>query len=77
MLAPSEIHPAKVNFSGLSSHTIVVGLARGFEASLRTGDFLQDLLGDIGGDLVLGQGVRVRERVVCFGSLAPCSFSKA
>lgn len=41
--------------------------ARGFEASLRTGDFLKDLLGDVGGDLVLGQGVRVRERVVCCG----------
>ena len=39
--------------------------ARGFEASLRTGDFLKNLLGDVGGDLVLGQGVGVCERVVC------------
>lgn len=40
------------------------------EDSSRTGDLFQDLLGDFGGNLVLGQGVRVSERVICRPQLA-------
>jgi hypothetical protein len=37
---------------------------------ISTGDLLQDLLGDFGGDLVLGKSIRVRESVVCSFQLA-------
>jgi hypothetical protein len=67
----------KSQFSSLRVTRSSQTSARESEASLRTGNFLKDLLGDIGGNLVLGQGVGVRERVVYRVPLALLCFIKA
>jgi hypothetical protein len=66
MLASSLIHPAARSVT--SRHTTVAYV--GARDGQHTGDLFEDLLGDFGGDLVLGQGVRVSERVVCRVQLA-------
>ena len=67
----------KSQFSSLRVTRSSQTSARESEVSLRTRNFLKDPLGDIGGNLVLGQGVGVRERVVYRVPLALLCFIKA
>jgi len=59
MLASAAIHPGLVSLCSC--------LRAGNErrcGERRTGDLLEDFLGDIGGDLVLGDSIWVRQSVV-------------
>ena len=60
MLASAAIHPESV-----SSCLCLRASSKRELGVRRTGDFLEDFLGDFGGDLVLGDSIWVRQRVVC------------
>jgi hypothetical protein len=60
MLASAAIHPNAVS----SCPRAVAPCKRRF-LEQRTRDFLENLLGDLGGDLVLGDSVWVRQSIVC------------
>lgn len=60
MLASAAIHPETI-----SSYVYSCARSKRELEERRTGDFLEDFLGDFGGDLVLGDSIWVRHGVVC------------